>query len=272
VGQNLQRILTLWGESFQMSVYLADNVSTSTIQQIKNTLQQKDEIGDVQFVSQEQALGQFREQLASYAPDLLTDPDLVKMIPSSFQVSLNSKVPAEDQLNVMQKVAGDLTNQSGVDEVSYGQDWVKNYGQVIRAAQGLGWIFSLIIMGSAIFVISNCIRSSIYQRKEAIEVLELIGATKTYIRRPFLVEGIGLCLGGAAAGIFVTYGIYLLALETLRSQLAFLQISHHVHFITGFGILGLLSLSAALGWLAATVCLKTVNDGWAASRRVNHES
>ncbi|MGZ5280619.1 MAG: cell division protein FtsX, partial [Pseudobdellovibrionaceae bacterium] len=164
--ENLQRVLTLWGESLQMTVYLSDNVTPEITADIATTLKSNDRLDKIEYVSNETALQQFREQMASYAPDLLNDNELLKAIPSSFQFSLNSKVLAQNQLIEMQDIASRLKLQAGVDEVSYGQEWVKSYSQIASAINWSGFVFAFVIIGCAVFVISNCIRSSIHQRRE----------------------------------------------------------------------------------------------------------
>lgn len=267
VGQNLQRVLTLWGESLQMTVYLSENVSPEVTNQIETSLKENDRLEKVQFVSNEKALSQFREQMASYAPDLLGDNELLKAIPASFQFSLSSKVAPEDQLKTMQEVADSLKAQTGVDEVSYGQDWVKSYSQIAAAINWSGLIFGLVIIASAIFVISNCVRSAVHQRRDEIEVLELIGATARYIRRPFLLEGLALCGVSCVLGVLISFGLFNATLTSMKSQISFLQLSQHIQFLKWNTILLLILGSLLVGWLATVVCLRSLNDGWAASQR-----
>jgi cell division transport system permease protein len=272
LGQNLQRVLTLWGESLQMTVYLSENTSKESAQQIETSLKNNDKLDKVQFVSNEAALSQFQEQMASYAPDLLGDSELLKVIPSSFQFSLSSKVAPQDQLTTMQEVATSLKLQSGVDDVSYGQDWVKSYTQVAAAINWAGIVFGLVIIGSAIFVISNCIRSAVHQRREEIEVLELIGATANYIRKPFLREGLLLCGLSSVCGILIALALFEVSQNSLKTQLSFLQLAQHIQFLRVDTIFALVVGALLLGWIATIVCLRSLNDGWAASQKSRREN
>jgi cell division transport system permease protein len=265
--ENLQRVLTLWGESLQMTVYLSENVSPETTNEIATSLKNDDRLDKVEFISNETALTKFREQMASYAPDLLNDTELLKAIPSSFQFSLNSKISSQNQLSVMREIAGSLKLKPGVDDVSYGQDWVKSYAQIAAAINWSGFIFAFVIIGCAIFVISNCIRSSIHQRREEIEVLELIGATPRYIRRPFLIEGLALCAASSLGGLAIAFGLFSVARHSLQSQISFLQLSQHVQFLSFRTVIEIIICSLILGWGATNLCLRSLNDGWAASRR-----
>lgn len=271
LGQNLQRILTLWGESLQMTVYLSENVSPENAKDLETSLKNNGQVDQVKFVAKEDALGQFREQMASYAPDLLKDNDLLRFIPASFQLSMSKNVAPGEQLQAMTMLADQLKQKAGVEEVSYGQDWVQSYSQLSQAIKTAGLIFTVVILFSALFVISNCIRSSIYQRKEEIEVLELIGATATYIRRPFLIEGVTLCGVSVVAGLGLCYGLFLVLQENLKSELALLQIAKHIQFISPSAMLGFLGGALIVGYGAALVCLKSINDGWAASQKAKND-
>ena len=271
VGENLQRVLTLWGESLQMTVYLAENITPETTEQLRETLNQDKELEKIQFVSREQALGQFREQMASYAPDLVGDNDLLKLIPPSFQFSISKSVAPEEQLNAMQAIASRLQVHPGVEEVSYGQDWVKSYSQVTVALKWTGIVFISVILAAALFVISNCLRSSIYQRKEEIEVYELIGATSNYIRKPFIIEGVALCFLGSVLGLAISYGFFMTVQSSLKGQLSLLQLAQHIQFINPTTAVLVVLGSTVIGWLSALHCLTSLNDGWSASQKVNHE-
>lgn len=272
VGENLQKILTLWGESLQMTVYLSENISSENATEIETSLKNNSQVDQIKFVTKEAALGQFQEQMASYAPDLLKDQDLLQFIPSSFQFSMNQKMTPGEQLQAMSFLADQLKKKQGVDEVSYGQDWVQSYSQVTRALKTAGLVFGLVILFSALFVISNCIRSSIYQRKEEIEVLELIGATARYIRRPFLIEGVVLCGVSVIAGVSLCFGLYLVVQQSLKSELALLQIANHIQFISPSVLISFAMGSLVVGYVAALICLRSLNDGWAASQKVRNEN
>lgn len=272
VGENLQRVLTLWGESLQMTVYLKDDISTEAIQTIETELKAIDQLDKIEFVSNERALSQFKAQMASYAPDLLADQDLLNAIPSSFQFSLSSQIAPQNQLSTMDEIAGLLKSKAGVDEISYGQDWVKNYSQIAAAINWSGTIFALVIIGCALFVISNCIRSAVHQRKEEIEVLELIGATSTYIRRPFIKEGLLLCAISSIFGILLAWGLFEATQGSLKSQISFLQLSEHIQFLSFKTVSMVVVGSLIMGWIATIMCLKTLNDGWAASQKSQREN
>lgn len=266
-GSNLQRVLTLWGESFQMSVYLAENTSQDTVHGLSEYLKSNKKIDKIQYVDKDKALKLFQEQMASYAPDLLQDKDLMNVIPESFQFSINSQISPEKQLATMEELAASIKTQAGVEEVSYGQDWIKSYAAIFNGIQGIGLFFIGLIITSAAFVMSNSIRSSISQRRQEIEVMELIGATRSYIRLPYLGEAAVMAMLSCAAALGITYGLFEVLKDLIKSQLGYLQLSQHIQFLSVPAIIGLLIFATAVGLISAYLCVKNINTGWAASQK-----
>lgn len=264
LSQNLQKILTLWGDDIQMTVYLSEDTTEDSRLKIENFLKSKPQVGDVRFITQEKALTDFRQQLATYAPDLAQDDDLLKLIPSSLQVSLASSVAAQDQVQVLASLAEQVKELDDVDEVSYGQDWVEKYSALVRTVelsiQGLGFVIVL----ASIFVMSNAIRASIEARREEISVLELIGATSTMIRRPFLMNGAFLGGISSAIALGVCFGIFVGVKGLFLQQLSFLQLGHHLSFLSIPLSVLFVILGVALGSFGSYLCVRRINDGWAA--------
>lgn len=266
VGQNLDRVLTLWGESLQMSVYLKEGTTSEQVQALQGRLQKDKRVAKAAFVDRREALTNFQEQMASYAPDLLNDEQLLKFIPESLQVQISQSVSSILQMKVLQELAGELGQEPTVESVSYGQDWVKTYSSIVATVSKAGMWMIVLILAAAGFVISNSVSSSIHQRKNEIEVLELVGASKWMIRGPYLFEGFFM---GALSG-FLALLVLAAGFETiqnfLRGELAFLQLSHHLQFF-GAAHAGLFVLaSGAVGFLSSAFSLRKLNDGWAASK------
>lgn len=268
VTYNLSNILTLWGESLQMSVYISEEATTDNTSALEKYLNENTRVDKIKYVKKEQALNEFREQMASYAPDLLNDNDLLKFIPSSFQFSINKNVPVQDHLDVMKDLAVALKVQPGVEEVSYGQDWIKSYSVLTSGLQWAGGLFMIIIFISAGFVMSNSIHTSINQRRNEIEVLELIGATTKHIRNPFIIEGAAISGFSCLLSLSLTAALFASIKNELKDQIAFLQLTNHIHFINWTNIFALVIFSVILGTVASWLCVRQINTGWAASSKI----
>lgn len=266
ISQNFKNILTLWGEDVQMTVYLSSDLSDKGRLFIIEKLNSSGKVGTVQHINQENALTEFRAQLASYAPDISHDDELLKLIPASLQVHLSKDIPASEQTQVLQSLAADIKGLEGVDEVSYGQDWIEKYAALVTAIESTLQILSLVIIFAALFVISNAIRASIQNRKDEIVVMEMIGATPGMIRKPFLVEGALLGLGSSIIATVLCFGLYLGIKKLLVSKLSFLQLSEHVQFLTPVMLVTFVVSGILLGAMASYLCVRRLNDGFAGSQ------
>ncbi|MBC7370642.1 MAG: ABC transporter permease [Bdellovibrionaceae bacterium] len=264
LSQNLRKILTVWGEDLQMTVYLTENSEAEEIKELQNKIQSDKNIGKVKFVSKETALSDFRGQMASYAPDILNEKDLLSLIPASLQVSLSDSVGAMEHVRVLDSLATLLKSEKTVAEVSYGQDWVQKYSRFLfyfqRACEAVG----IIILGAALFVLSNVIRASVQSRRQEIEVLELIGATPSMIRRPFLMEGATLGLVSSALAVGFSYLMFSGISGMFQRELQFLQLAEHLKFLSPALMIAFCLVGAGLGAVASYLCVRQINDGWAA--------
>ena len=266
ISQNFRNILTLWGEDVQLTVYLAQDLSDSGRDNIQARLRDHDEVGAVTFISQEKALGDFRSQMASYAPDISQDEELLRLIPASFQVQLKSSVTTADQMPVLQKISEQMKGLQGVEEVSYGQDWVEKYAALVSAIELTLQALCVVILLASLFVMSNAIRASVQSRKEEIVVLEMIGATPSMIRKPFLREGAWLGVSASAMAMVLCFVVYVGIKNLLTTKLSFLQLGQHIEFLGPLVLVGFVFLGTALGAFGSYLCVRRINDGFAGSQ------
>lgn len=271
LGSNLNRVLTMWGENLQMSVYLNDSISEAEKTQLKTSLEAHSEIEKSQFFSKEDSLQSFREQMASYAPDLLSNDEILNVIPESYRLTMSKSILPQQQMDTMKNLAAGIMQIPGVNEVSYGQDWVKQYAHVISAAHILGYSLMAIILLSAFFIIMNVVQTSISQRRHEIEVLELIGATSKFIRMPYIWEGVVTSLFSVTAALLVSLAVFNSLKNLLQNQISFLQLSQHIQFLDTAEISAIVLVALFIGVTSAFLCVRKLNSGWLASQKKNLE-
>lgn len=269
VLKNLESVLTSWGQDLQMTIYLNPNQTEEERSQIHKKISQYIAVENVSYVTRESALEKFRSQMAAYAPDLLKDEELVEMIPASLQVKFKTEFQGPEQLQIMEQIQKDLKNEKGIDEISFGQDWVKKYTQITGFFRGLVGILGFALGGAALFVISNVIQTSIRQRRAEIEVLELLGATASMIRKPFLIEGATIGALAMVLSLGLNWGLLEFILTHFSVPLSLLKMRDTIHFLSLKQLSMFLLLGPLLGLLASYFCLRRINTGWAAARRRN---
>lgn len=268
ISQNFRSILTLWGEDVQMTVYLAQDLSDAGREDLQARLKEHEEVGTVTFISQEKALGDFRSQMASYAPDISQDEELLRLIPASFQIQLKPSVATADQMPVLQKISEQVRGLQGVEEVSYGQDWVEKYAALVSAIEITLQALCVVILLASLFVMSNAIRASVQSRKDEIVVLEMIGATPSMIRKPFMMEGAFLGVSSSVIAMGLCFVVYVGIKNLLTTKLSFLQLGQHIQFLGPVVLVAFILMGTALGALGSYLCVRRINDGFAGSQGI----
>ncbi|MEA4880572.1 MAG: permease-like cell division protein FtsX [Synergistaceae bacterium] len=144
----------------------------------------------------------------------------------------------------------DLMIFPSVEEVLYSGKLVERLSVISRTASGVSGAILVLTMVISALVIFNTIRIAIYSRKEEIEVMLLIGATKTYISLPFVFQGLLLGAGGALLAVAGLWATYASAVAAIRSSLVFLDIIVNRQVLFQFFFL-LFSFGATLGWICS---------------------
>lgn len=264
ISFNLKNFLSAWRDNIQMSVFLAEGISETEKSNLKKFIESTQGISAVEEVSQAEAKERFSQQLGNYAPDLLSDKDFENAFPSSLQVSFVS----QNNLNLLKEVASNFSNRPGVENVSYGQEWVDKYASFVSKIEYFGWAVGSFLLLAILFVVGNSIRASIASRAHEIEVFELIGASPAMIRTPFIFEGFIMgCLSGTTACVVA---LLLLNLEKkiLFEQFTFLGLNSQISFFSGPQVFAFILFSGFIGSFGSYLCLTQINDGWSSAKRV----
>ncbi len=188
----------------QVTAFLKDEATLDQVDILKAKLAQTGKIKETKYISKEEALNIYREQNKN--DPLLLEMVTAKILPASLEVSTNDLA----QLN---EVAQILRSEPMVEEVVFQEDVVKSLQQwtlnIRRVGIALIGTFGLV----SLLVILVIVGMKITLRREEIEILQLLGASRWYIRTPFILEGIFYGIFGA----FTAWGIAYLLLLYLTS-------------------------------------------------------
>ncbi len=203
VSLNMDSVLKKWSRSFGIVVYLDDQISAEATGTVRDLFKQDADIMEVNYISEDEALSELRDILgadASILDDLEQNP-----LPSSFELKLKSSLL---EPVFVKKKAETIVKMPGVADVQYGEKWLASLNTVSRIMKASTIFLGGAIFIAIIFITYNTIKIFFYRRKEEIETLKLLGATKSFIRLPFLLEGLVLGVIGGIIGSLTLYGIH----------------------------------------------------------------
>jgi cell division transport system permease protein len=199
-------------ERFSMNLYLQDNLSREQIDGVIAALRKNGSVSSVKYISKDDAMKQMKAMLknSSYVLEGLDENPL----PDSLEVKLRREAAGPD---AAKKLAADALKISGVKEVDYGEQFLSSVQALVAGLKTAGLIFIIILSTGIIFVCYSTVKILFYRRNDEIETFKLLGATKGFIRTPFLIEGAVLGTAGglvSLVGIFTFYYMVMLRLST----------------------------------------------------------
>jgi cell division transport system permease protein len=261
---NLKGLLAGWGTQIQATIYLDQDAGPEIAEHVKEQLLSNPRVGAVEIVTPERATEIFRAQMASYAPGLLSDPDLGNPFPTSLEVSLREAGDV-DALPAMTEV---WRSWAHVEDITSGKNWIENYRVVVNAVSWFAWTLAGSTLVGCILIIGNSLRSATARRREEIELMELLGSSPFDIRRPLLVEGSLLALIGGLAGLGLNVALQLAQFQYIRQSVFLSRVLEDLQGIGLAHALVWVAISISIGFGAALIVARRLNSGWAASQRL----
>ena len=196
-----------------ISVYFNTGVAENVITQYKKELEQNPKIKEVLYVSAETALANFKQK---HAGDPLVLDSLAELAENPLPATLQVKAHNVEDYPELAKSIQEGPQKDRLSKINYEDNrlLIERLGRILQyiiyGGLGLVLVFSII----AILVIFNTITLTIYNRREEVEIMRLVGATNWYIRGPFLVEALLYSLSAT----LITATLVLVLMARLKTQ------------------------------------------------------
>ncbi|MFC1694452.1 cell division protein FtsX, partial [Candidatus Latescibacterota bacterium] len=210
-------------KSEEINVYLKETMSDEDMLALDAAIRSMKEIMSTRIISKEDAAEEFKN---IFGGNLLTAID-ENPLPRTIVVIMAERYRMSDD---METVADRIVKVEGVESVEYGKEWMSKMDIFFMIFLAIETVLTVLIVTACILVISNTISLTVLARRETIEIMRLVGATDSFIRRPFYVEGL---LQGLISGIIsfgVIYGAFFWTLNSFPDLDAYL----YMFRITGF--------------------------------------
>ena len=182
-GENTRSILQYLRSKYKIEVFFKHNVDLKMAKKVSDSILAIKEVRSSTVINKDDAVRIFKDQ---FGEDIL---GILGYNPLPISAVVNLKRNSEELLNVTPIVNG-IKRMEGVEEVRYQGHLIKKIERTYsRFMKVFPWV-AMVFITVAILVIYNTVKLSIYSRKELINSLKLIGATKLFIQMPFIFEGL----------------------------------------------------------------------------------
>ncbi|HEX6791843.1 MAG TPA: permease-like cell division protein FtsX [Candidatus Krumholzibacteria bacterium] len=224
---NALRLVGQAQSEMKLYVYLDDGASANATDALYRNILALPDVSEVEFVSKDDALRDFREQLGD-------DGDLLgtlraNPLPNSLWVTPKDEARTRD---AMVALAGRIEPMPGVEEVRYGREFLDRFAGVLKALYFVNAVVGFIVILSALFIISNAVRLTVISRRKTVEILKLVGATNGYIVAPFIIEGAFQAGVAAVLSLGLLYGVSVLSRQAIPDVTFFSAQKSVVYLVT----------------------------------------
>lgn len=240
-AHNIRRVLDRVEARVEVVAYLRDDADFNQVMAARSEMMKVPAVREVRYVSREQALEIARQELPEFQQifgSMESNP-----LPASLEVALK---PQQTGPEAVKSVAQRLSQLPFVEDVQYGREWLDKV-YLLRKVAGattvvLGGSFAVV----AALIIGAAIRIAVFSRRDEISIMRLVGATDSFVRRPFILEGLMAgVLGGLLALVF-TYTAHRLLSQSLLP----------LEWMPDAWTLGILALGSGLGGSASAIAVR----------------
>lgn len=184
-------------KSIDVEVFLVD-LDERTTRELEDKLQNNEMIQDVNYISKDSAAAIFEEEFGTGSSSLAE----LKFLPASFRLEINP----DAEISRVDSLVQSIESYRGVDEVRFNQRLLEMLESRFRTVATIGGGLGLLILLASLILVFNTIRLTIYAKRDLIKAMKLVGATNSFIRRPFVIEGV---IQGLIAGLLSVVVMYL---------------------------------------------------------------
>lgn len=181
---NVEKNVLSLTENQGLQAFISDDVFERDINNIGNKIKEIDNVKEIKYINKEAALEDARETLKEYEY-LLEGMENSNPFPRSFIITF-------ENLTDTDKVKAEIGEVTGIYKVSYNAKIINAVVTVSKIINAIVIAIAGILIVVSIFIVSNTIKLAVYSNKREIYIMKYIGATKSFIRTPFIIEGVAI--------------------------------------------------------------------------------
>ena len=207
IGENINHIMETIEEDQGMQVFIIDEASSKEVQEVRDMISSIDGVASATIYTKQDALDEMKVRLKNNQDVLAGYDEDNNIFPDSVIVKLTD---LQKSAEVQEKIRNiEIDGKKYVDPDIRSSD--KTINALINIANGIKIITGVLLVlliAISIFIISNTIKLTVHARRKEISIMKYVGATNSFIRWPFIVEGIIIGIISALLTILIIYGGY----------------------------------------------------------------
>jgi len=244
-----------WAEQLQVVIYFKHASPPTVFTQAHDIIQKLPEVDSVIYVSSQEAFNILKYSLKGQ--DAILNGLSDNALSASLEVKLKKEhISISDVESFLQKIK----NIDGIMDIQYGQQWLERFLILFDIIKIIGSVLGFLLFLFTLFIISNTMKLLVYNRREEIEIMKLVGATNSFIKLPFFIEGVFQGIIGASLALLFLAAV----ISSFNDQfVSFARIylgNFSFIFINTKLSLSILGLGIILGFIGSTFALLSIDE------------
>lgn len=184
-----------------IQAYITNEATDEEVKELGEQIKAIDGVNTIEYVSKEEALQHMKDRLGDKSY-LLDGYDQTNVFPSSYVITLTD-------LNKSSEVQAKIKEMDNIKKITSSDETIETLVRVAKGVKIGSYVIIVALIGISVFIISNTIKLTVYARRKEISIMKYVGATNSFIRWPFVVEGIIIGLLSGAISLAIIAGIYI---------------------------------------------------------------
>ncbi len=246
---NIDSLLEKIEEENVIMVYIEDDTTDEELEEMNDQINALDNIKEVEFVSKEEAweeqLATMEEAQAKFFTEVSSDIPL----PDAYKITV-------DNLDYFDATVSELEELDHIDTIRENKDLAEKLVSIRQGVSVIAIVIVVVLLAISLFIISNTIRLTVYSRRLEISIMKSVGATNSFVRFPFVIEGMILGIVSGGIGLLLVWGLYELAVtqfSDLLSSLSLQAISFNGYALPMLGVFVLIGILCGVGGSLTTM-------------------
>lgn len=223
----------------QVLVYIDEDYSEAEAKSVGSRINLISNVHEAKFVSREQALDNFVGKQSDTTAFNGVDASILR---DRYEVTV------EDN-SLLEQTVAEIEKIDGVAEVSPHYEIANGFQSLQKVLNIASMVIIIVLFVVSLFIISNTVKLAMYSRSEEIAIMKMVGATNSFIRLPFVVEGFILGMLGAVIAFFLEWGLY----DFLQAKIAVVDTLRLFQIVPFAEVIELVAISYALTGFAVGV-------------------
>lgn len=249
--ENASRVIESWNQGGRAMIYLTDNFTVDQLPDLKARINALGKVEQMTYIPKDEAFEKLKSDMSSQSTFLKTLKG--NPLPDALEI----RMAAQDSYEQVEAFAQKIKALDIVEDVEYGQGWLGKFLNVFNLFKITGYAMCSMFFLIALFITANTVRLAFYSRKLEVEIMRLVGASESFIKAPFYVEGLLQGFMGGLLGIVILLIAYIAISSGIAQNFAsYMYID--IKFLSIKMVLLIILGSTFLGWFGCYLSLKQI--------------